>query len=228
MGNQPSIIFDLDGTLADTLSDLVSALNRSLAVRDINSVHPDKIGYMTGKGGLKAMVEYAFEMDGVPLGQELLDEVFAASIEDYRQNIMIETVLYPGVRASLEHFSKQGWLLGVCTNKPIALAEKLLRRLDIDQLFTKTTGADSFDFKKPDPRHLIRTIELAGGQCSKAIMVGDTINDIVTAQNANIPVIAVDFGYSEHPVQTYGPDRVISSYDTLFDEADRLIGSLAS
>ncbi len=223
MRRQPTIIFDLDGTLADTLSDLVAALNRTLASHNVMPVSANQVGYMTGRGGLKGMIKYAIGKEDMSLDQKLVGALFISCIDDYRQNIAVETVLYPGVIACLELFSNQGWLLGVCTNKPIELANKLLCELGIDQLFSVVTGVDSFDFKKPDPRHLTRTIELAGGSCSRAIMVGDTQNDILTAQRAGIPVIAVDFGYSEHPVKMYSPDWVISSFDDLFAQAQKLI-----
>ena len=223
MNTRPTIIFDLDGTLADTLRDLVPALNRTLVERHINPVHAHQIGHLTGAGGLKAMIERAFRLSGQPLSHELRQELFAASVEDYRQNIAVETVLYPGVRAGLERFSDQGWLLGVCTNKPVGLAAKLLRELAVDHLFASVTGSDSYKFKKPDPRHLTRTIETAGGLASRAVMVGDTQNDILTAQKANVPVIAVDYGYSDHPLETYGPDRVISGFETLFEAAVELM-----
>ncbi|MGJ8528829.1 HAD-IA family hydrolase [Maritalea sp.] len=224
MRQQPTIVFDLDGTLADTLSDLVAALNRTLALHKVKSVEATQVGFMTGRGGLRAMIMHAIQQAGMPINQELIEELFIESIIDYQQNMSVETALYPGVNDSLQRFSDKGWLLGVCTNKPIELAEKLLLELEIDQLFSAVTGVGSFKFKKPDPRHLIRTVELAGGNCSKAIMVGDTQNDILTAQRANIPVIAVDFGYSEHPIQTYGPDHVISNFENLFCVADKLIG----
>ena len=223
MSDQPTIIFDLDGTLADTIHDLVLAMNRTLEMRDINPVGADQVRNLGGIG-LKAMIERAFQLNGEPLGQELLEEVFAISVADYRENIADQTVFYPGARASLQQFTDQGWLLGVCTNKPVGLAEKLLSELGTDGLFSSITGGDSFEFKKPDPQHLTRTIEMAGGMGSKAIMVGDTQVDILTAQNANIPVIAVDFGYCEHPVEKYSPDAVISSFDDLFEEAVKLIG----
>jgi phosphoglycolate phosphatase len=224
MSARPTIIFDLDGTLADTIRDLVPAMNRTTARFDINPVTASQVANLTGMGGMKAMISRAFQLSGEPLGKDLLEELFVASVEDYRQNIAVETVYYPHVRACLQQFTAEGWLLGVCTNKPVRLAEKLLRELGDDGLFASITGGNSFDFKKPDPQHLIQTIEMAGGSPTTAIMVGDTQNDILTAQNADIPVIAVDFGYSEHPVENYGPNRVISSFETLFEEAVKLIG----
>lgn len=224
MSERPTIIFDLDGTLADTIGDLLSAMNRVVALHGVAPVSASQVVRSMGKGGLRQMIDHAFRHSGEALEEDLLDELLLASVEDYRQNIAVETVLYPGVRASLERFSADGWLLGVCTNKPVSLAEKLLGALRIEEAFVAVTGGDSFSFKKPDPRHLTRTIELAGGSAAAAIMVGDTQADTLAAQNAGVPVIALDFGYSEHPVEEYNPDRVVSSFDALFDEAAGLIG----
>jgi len=224
MDVQPTIIFDLDGTLADTLDDLVAALNRSIAEYGVSPVDPQKVAHLTGRGGLRAMITFAFETERVLLSQKLLNKVFVASVVDYNQNIAVKTKLYPGAKECLERFAHQGWLLGVCTNKPLRLAQLLLRELAIEHRFSAVTGVDSFDFKKPDPRHLTRTITMAGGEASKAIMVGDTQNDILTAQNAKIPIIAVDFGYSEHPLESYSPDRIVSNFETLFDVAKGVHG----
>lgn len=224
MSERPTIIFDLDGTLANTIGDLLLAMNRVVAVHGVAPVSASQVVRSMGKGGLRQMIDHAFRLSGVALEKGLLDELLLASVEDYRQNIAVETALYPGVRASLERFSANGWLLGVCTNKPVSLAEELLGKLRIEEAFVAVTGGDSFSFRKPDPRHLIRTIELTGGSATAAIMVGDTQTDTLAAQNAGVPVIALDFGYSEHPVEEYNPDRVVSSFDTLFDEASGLIG----
>ncbi|KZL19389.1 Phosphoglycolate phosphatase [Pseudovibrio axinellae] len=223
MITQPTIIFDLDRTLADTISDIVSAMNRTLAKYGIDQVSACEVSHLTGKGGLKSMISHAFRVNDTSLADELLNEIFAACVEDYRLNLIHETALYPDVRAALEKLRAEGWLLGVCTNKPVKQAEELLQGLGTYDLFAAITGADSFEFKKPDPRHLTQTIEIAGGNLARAIMVGDTQNDILTAQNAGIPVIAVDFGYSEKHVKDYKPDRVISSFSALFDEAAKLI-----
>jgi phosphoglycolate phosphatase len=220
---QPTIVFDLDGTLADTIQDLVAALNRILETYDVPPHAASELAHLTGKGGLRAMISHAFASNGKALSQEDIEEVFADTVKDYDRNIVIETVLYPGVQASLEQFRAAGWLLAVCTNKPIAQAEKLLRALEIETFFQAITGADSFAFKKPDPRHLIQTIEIAGGRPQTAIMVGDTITDVLTAQNAGIRVIAVDFGYSDIDVGALAPDGVISGFDALFAAASALI-----
>ena len=169
------------------------------------------------------MIKHAYDLRGGRLEQRKLDELFAETVEDYDRNIAVDTVLYPGVRRSIEEFQTSGWLLAICTNKPIKQATKLLDLLNLSPNFAAVTGVDSFEFKKPDPRHLTRTIELAGGRTEQAVMVGDTKTDIYAAQNAGIPVVAVDFGYSDVHVSTLKPNRVISSFDALHLEATSLI-----
>lgn len=223
MTAHPTIVFDLDGTLADSIHDLVSALNRTLERCDLPPFIPSDVAHLTGKGGLRAMIMHAFALKDKPLDRPHLDNLFAATVKDYDQNLAIETVLYPHVRAALETLGHEGWLLAICTNKPMEQTKKLLDAFKITDLFVAVTGADSFEFKKPDPRHLLQTIELAGGRSDKAVMVGDTQTDILTAQSAGIPIIAVDFGYSDVPVEDLGPDRVISSFDALHPAAAALL-----
>jgi phosphoglycolate phosphatase len=223
MTDQPTIVFDLDGTLADTIDDVVSALNRTLAKHQLGAFTSAELAHFTAKGGLRSMLSNAVTVNDREFDNEQLDEMFNATVDDYDQNICVETKLYSGVRASLDSFKSEGWLLAVCTNKPINQTNKLLAELNIDRYFSAVAGADSFEFRKPDPRHLLQTIKLAGGHPDKSVMVGDTITDIQTAQNANIPVIAVDFGYSDIAVEQFAPDRVVSCYESLLAMAKCLI-----
>lgn len=226
LGTPPTVVFDLDGTLADSLRDLVPAINRTLLPHDISPVTALEIGHLTARGGLKAMIEFAFVRDQQTLSQARLEDVFEACVQDYHLNIAVNTDLYPGVRACLKKFKEEGWLLGVCTNKPVTLANELLRALTIDQFFNVVTGGDSFSFKKPDPLHLLKTIELAEGASNKAIMVGDTETDILTARRAGVPSIGVSFGYSDQPLDVFCPDLVTSHFDCLFDVASKICRTL--
>ncbi len=221
MSIQPTLILDLDGTLADTIHDLVPSLNRTTATQNLQPVTIEQVGHVSGMG-IKAMLELAYTHNNQPLEKDLLEELFVTFLEDYSRNISVDTVIYPGAVSALQKLSSNGWLLGICTNKSADLAEKLLREMGVHHLFSSVTGGDSFDFRKPDPRHLVNTVEMAGGFTSKAVMVGDTQNDILTARNADIPVIAVDFGYSEKPVTNFNPDFVISEFAELFDTATRI------
>lgn len=223
MAAQSTIVFDLDGTLADTIHDLVAALNRTLATIGLPPFTPSDVAHLTGKGGLRAMITHAFALTDIQPEQGDLENMFDVTVRDYDQNIAVETTLYSGVKNALEAFQSNGWLLAVCTNKPIVQTQKLLGALNIDGFFDAVAGVDSFEFKKPDPRHLIQTIEMAGGSIKHAVMVGDTQTDILTAKNANVPVVAVDFGYSDVHVKTLAPNRVISNFDALYSEAASLL-----
>lgn len=215
MESRPTIIFDLDGTLADTIHDLVPCINRVIERQNLTPVTTGQIGPVSGKG-VRTMLKLAYTINDKPLPEPLLSQHVEDFMVDYWHNICVDTVMYEGTEAVLQQFHANDWLLGVCTNKPIEMAEKLLHELGIKPLFSSITGADSFAFRKPDPRHLIKTIELAGGNARRAVMVGDTQTDILTARNANIPVVAVDFGYTEQPVATFNPDTTISHYSQLF------------
>jgi phosphoglycolate phosphatase len=107
----------------------------------------------------------------------------------------------------------KGFATAICTNKPQRLAEMLVERLGMTKHFDALCGADHFPVRKPHPDHLTGTIRLAGGEPSRAVMIGDSQTDIDTAKAALIPVIAVDFGYSPEPVASFGPDLVASAYD---------------
>ena len=168
------------------------------------------------------MIAYAFKAQGEPLTDAQHQALFADTVKDYDLHIAVHSKLYPGALEALEAFRSANWLCAVCTNKPIAQATKLLHELKLDDFFAAVTGGDSFSHRKPDPQHLVDTIELAGGSRLCAVMIGDSETDIRAAQNASVPVVAVDFGYSEHHVSTYGPDTVVSHYGQVFTEARKL------
>ncbi len=217
-----TLVLDLDGTLADTRLDLIPALNRTIATEGLSPVPMDKIGHFVGHGA-KAMIAKSYEHYGQDLDISLHEQLFEIFLADYSDNIANETVLFEGVLESLDQFFSGGWKIAICTNKTEHLAVRLMEVLELADRFVTITGGDTFDFKKPDPRHLTETISLAGGIPQASVMVGDSETDIKTAKAADIPVIAVDFGYSERPVAEYSPDRLISHYNELFATASELV-----
>ena len=170
------------------------------------------------------MIERAYTFHGITPSRELIERLFADFLVDYEVNLAVDTVLFDGVERALQRFQDNGWRLAVCTNKFEGLARKLIEALGQSDRFAAITGGDTFDYRKPDPRHLTGTIELAGGDATRTIMVGDSITDVRTAKAADIPVIAVDFGYTDIPPTELGADRLISHYDELWDAANTLIG----
>ena len=223
MTDHPTLVFDLDGTLADTVQDLLSALNRTLARHALGQFTRADFTRLSRHGGIRGMLKIAFELAEKPLSPSAHAQLFAETVRDYDANIAVETQLYPGVADCLDRFEREGCILAVCTNKPSKQARKLLRELNVAHKFAAITGGDSFDCQKPDPRHLVQTIDLAGGSLSRAVMVGDSDVDVLTARNAGIPVIAVDFGYAHEPIETASPDAVISHFDCLFEHVGRML-----
>lgn len=212
--SKPIIVFDLDGTLVDTAADLLDSLNHCLAAAGMQQVDPIALRRYVGQGG-RIMIERAFEAQQKLLSPEQLEWLLGLFIDHYGESIPGHAALYEGAAQAMDDLAEAGYLLAICTNKFEGLAVKLLTGLDQASRFSAICGADTFAFRKPDPRHLIETIKLAGGDPDRAIMIGDSRTDIDTAKAAGIPVIAVDFGYSDVPVSTYDPSRIISHYREL-------------
>jgi phosphoglycolate phosphatase len=223
----PIVVFDLDGTLADTAGDLVGTLNVILKREGLAPLRVEKARDMIGAGA-KALIQRGFEAAGKELTPAYLDELFRQFMVHYGENICVETRLYPGVASALDRLEQAGFILAVCTNKVEEHSVKLLHELGVGHRFAANCGRDTFPYFKPDPRHLTLTIERAGGSPARAVMIGDSRTDIVTAQNAGIPVVAVPFGYTDVPVRDLGPDLVINHFDELFSGIERLMRPLAA
>src|SRR3712207_6467756 len=223
----PIAVFDLDGTLADTAGDLVGTLNVILEREGLSPLPVRKARDMIGAGA-RALIERGFEAAGKELTPGHLDELFRQFMVHYGENICLRTRLYPGVVAALDRLEAAGFVLAVCTNKVEEHSIKLLRELGIGHRFAANCGRDTFAYFKPDPRHLLLTIERARGNPARAVMVGDSRTYIVTARNAGIPVVAVPFGYTEVPVQNLNPDLVVDHFDGLFAAVERILRPLAA
>ncbi len=210
------LVFDLDGTLIDTAEDLLATLNAILAGIGINPKEPDMLRHLVGQGARK-MIQRAMELKGHPLTDDRLEILFAAFLSHYEQNIAVHSRPYPGLLTALDRLEADGWAFAICTNKLEHPARRLMQELGLADRFLAICGQDTFSVCKPKPGALLQTIELAGGDPHRTIMVGDTRTDIDTAKAAHIPVIAVDFGYSEQPVATFQPEMIISHFDALED-----------
>lgn len=210
----PLVVFDLDGTLADTNRDLIPALNRTTAREGLPAIPFSDVGHVVGHGA-RAMLQRAFAYHGRELTPTTEERLFDWFLVDYGQNLAVETVLFDGVLESLDHLAEAGYRLAVCTNKPEALAMRLLDALNVTQRFAAVTGGDSFAYRKPDPRHLMHTIEMAGGAAQTSLMIGDSPTDVATARAAGVPVVAVDFGYTDVPPAELGADILISHFSEL-------------
>lgn len=210
----PTIVFDLDGTLIDTAPDLVGTLNAIFAREGLIPVAYEDARAMIG-GGARLMIARGIEADGRTVAPADLERMFADFIAYYADHIADRSQPFPGLIDALDTLEASGHRLAVCTNKLERLARLLLDALGLTGRFATICGQDTFGMMKPDPEVLRRTILAAGGDPRHAIMIGDSITDIRTARAAELPVIAVDFGYSEEPIETCGADRLISHFAQL-------------
>jgi phosphoglycolate phosphatase len=223
----PIVVFDLDGTLADTAPDLVATLNVVLAAEDLPPLPLATARDLIGAGA-RALIERGFAASGRELLPARLDALFHTFMAHYEANLCVHSRLYPGVEACLDRLDAAGFRLAVCTNKFEGQSVGVLRALGIADRFGAICGRDTFRWFKPDPRHLQLTIERAGGDPRRAVMVGDSRTDVATAKAAGLPVIAVPFGYTDVPVVDLDPDRIVTHFDALDGAVQDFLGQGSS
>lgn len=206
-----AVIFDLDGTLVDTAPDLVGALNDLLAALGLPPVTIAQGRAASGRGG-RSLIQVGHELAGIALTEDQITALYPRYLEHYAARYAVDSALYPGVAELLDHLEAEGWRLGICTNKPERFAEGLMKSLGMRTRFGALLGADSLPVRKPDPRHLIETLERLGVEPDRGILLGDTETDLKTARAAGIPVALASFGYAPLPVAHYAPDAVYDDY----------------
>ena len=211
----PTIVFDLDGTLIDTAPDLVDTLNVVFAREGWPPVPYATARSLIG-GGARMMIARGIAAEGIAVAPAKLEQLFADFIAHYTEHLADRSRPFPGLTDALDLLASGGCRFAVCTNKLERLSVLLLKQLKLADRFAAICGQDTFGNQKPDPEVLRRTVTAAGGSLPHAIMIGDSATDIRTARAAGIPVIAVDFGYSERPVSELGPDRIISHFAQLW------------
>jgi phosphoglycolate phosphatase len=212
--NVQKILFDLDGTLVDSAPDLHAATNHVMEHVGRPQLRLEDVKHMVGQGARK-LIELGLNATG-GIEDHDLDQLLPVFLDYYRANIANGTYFYDGALDLLKALRKKGCSIAVCTNKPIGLANTLLHELGAHDMFDVITGGDSFDFKKPDPRHIIETANMIAGT-GPSLMVGDTFNDIDAAKAADIPSIAVSFGYSSTPAQDLGADVTVHHLSEIID-----------
>lgn len=209
-----TIVFDLDGTLIDTAPDLIDTLNVVFAREGLPPVAYETARNLIG-GGAKAMIARGIEAEGRTIAPAKRELMFTDFIAHYTAHVADRSQPFPGLIDALDALAARDCRFAVCTNKLEGLSVLLLEKLKLADRFEAICGQDTFRIQKPNPEILRRTIAAAGGSLQQTIMIGDSATDIDTARAAGVPVIAVDFGYSERPVSEYRPDRVISHFDQL-------------
>src|SRR3569623_1355226 len=196
MTDSPALIFDLDGTLADTAPDLLGATNAVLVARGRPMLDLTSLRHMVGFGA-RALIAQAMEASGTPVREEEMPPLVEIIIAHYRAHIADGNLQFPGVAETLEAVRARGARLGVLTYKPQGLTDMLLPRLGLDGLFAAVYGAGRKSYTKPDPRIFHEVVEdvLAGsGGGAPGVMIGDSITDLNTARGAGAPCILFSYG----------------------------------
>ena len=217
-----TVVFDLDGTLVDTAPDLINALNFILEREGMPPVPLKSARTMIGAGARK-LIERGLELEGRVMGVEDISRLTSDFIDYYAANIAVASRPFDGLEGALDDLEKQGFRFAVCTNKLEWLSKLLLDQLGLSERFSAICGADTFGVSKPDPIILQQTVARAGGDMAATIMVGDAGPDVGVARRAGIPVIGVEFGYTDVPIAELKPDRLIGHMRDLPDAVNSLI-----
>lgn len=217
-----AVIFDLDGTLADTAPDLMHATNQILAESGREHVTLAQVRDFVGHGA-RALIARGFKATGEPVSEAEIEPLYRRFIDFYSANIAEGSTLFPGVRPVLERCRAEGIVLGVCTNKLEGLSVQLLEALDASHYFGAIVGPDTIGIAKPDPAPYRETLKRLGGRHLRSLMVGDSETDIKTARAAGVPAIGVTFGYTARPVAEFGPDRLVSHFDEMWPAIAELL-----
>jgi phosphoglycolate phosphatase len=216
-----TVVFDLDGTLADTSADLIAAANacfRGLGHGDLL----DQRDALTAFHGGRAMLRLGFGRLGI-VSEAAVDAQYPVLLAAYGAAIDRQTHIYPGAVEAVEELRRAGYATAVCTNKPEGLAETLLQRLGVRDLFGALVGAGTLPVRKPDPAPLFEAIRRAGGDAQRALLVGDTGTDRDTGRAAGVPVALVTFGPEGTGVARLNPEALLDRFADLGAVAARLI-----
>ena len=216
-----TVVFDLDGTLADTSADLLAAANacfRGLG----HTAMLDSADTLTAFHGGRAMLRLGFSRLG-GYSEADVDAQYPVLLAAYAEAIDTHTTLYPGAVRAIEGLRDAGFALAICTNKPAGLAETLTRSLGIRHLFGALVGADTLPVRKPDPAPLFEAIARVGGDPARAILIGDTQTDRDTGIAAAVPVVLVTFGPEGAGVSRMAPEALLDHYDDLAAVVQQLL-----
>jgi len=218
-----TVIFDLDGTLADTSGDLIAAANACFADLGLGDLLDPAADAATAFRGGRAMLRLGFARAGQG-GEAEVESAFPRLLDHYAAHIDVHTKVYPGAIEALEGLRRAGYALGVCTNKPEGLAETLLARLGVRGLFGALIGADTLPTRKPDAAPYRAAVARAGGDMARSFLLGDTETDRETARAAGVPSALVTFGPSGRGVEALAPEGLLDHYNDLAGLTRRLIG----
>lgn len=217
-----TIAFDLDGTLVETVGDLQAALNRVLESEALPPATLQDVRSFVGHGA-RTLIIRALAIHGINHDEAYLDQLTEAYLAAYAADIASYSSPFPGLRSALDTLLGHGARLCVCTNKRTDLSNKLLSALKLDHYFAAVVGPDLAGCKKPDPGHFIHAVRAAGGDPRRALMIGDSSNDVQSAKAAGAPVAIYAFGYTDTAPDLLGADAVFTHFNDVPELAARLL-----
>ncbi len=216
-----AVIFDLDGTLADTSGDLIAAANTCFCGIGLGDLLDPVADAGTALRGGRAMLTLGFSrVDG--FDDAHVDEQYPVLLRAYGEAIDTYTTLYEGAMSCISRLKTAGYVVGICTNKPEGLAETLMRNLGVRDEFASLVGADTLPVRKPNPDPFFEAVRRAGGDPKRAVLIGDTATDRETSRAAGVPSVLVTFGPGDHDVRDLEPEATIDHFDHLFDVIEGL------
>ena len=209
-----TLVFDLDGTLVDSVGSITTALNQLLAEEGLPALEPEPVKNMVGDGALK-LLERGFEAAGRTVQPADLPALFERYVPMLEAAPPWPSDLYSGVVETLDRLSAEGCRLGVCTNKPYGPAIEALKAIGLDRVIGAVVGGDTLPQRKPQAEPLLAVVQALGGAVEDAAMIGDNANDVGAARAAGVPVIAVSYGYPRMPPEQLGADLLIDHFADL-------------
>jgi len=219
-----TVVFDLDGTLADTSRDLIAAANACFRAMGEGDLLDPVADAGTALRGGKAMLTLGLQRLGRVDDAAEVERQYPLLLEAYEGAIDTHTVLYPGAMEAVALLADSDYRVAICTNKPERLAKLLLERLGVGAAFGAMIGADTLPVRKPDPEPLREAVRRAGGLPERALLVGDTVTDRETSRAAGVPSVLVTFGPEGKAVAKLEPEAMIGHFDELPGVCDRLLG----
>ena len=217
-----SIVFDLDGTLADTSRDMLKAANLCFEEMGYSGVLSEEIHRGTALHGGRAMLTKGLTLLNEPDLANVVSEYYPKFLKNYRDNLYEKTVFYDGAINCVKKMSEKGWNVGICTNKPEELAKSLLSKMSAQNYFKALVGADTLSVRKPDPAPFFETLRLLNGKPNRSCLVGDSITDYKTAKAADVPIILVDLPPNDTDISSLKPDAIISHFNELIPAIEDL------
>ena len=216
MAQKFTLLFDLDGTLADTAPDLMKAHNHVMNKFGYSSKSMDEIRNLVGRGAAVMIGRSIWGSARKELSkisdEKIKKDMTKEFIKFYENNLVVETQLLKGVENFLYWAKSNNISMGVCTNKQEHLAIELLKKINIYDFFEYVAGGNTFNFCKPDPRHITNMVEIMGGDIRKTIMIGDSENDADAAKSAGVPMILVEDGYTEKKIDQIYHNHLIKDF----------------